>query len=264
MMKIRILLLAALTAVFYVLLNQISLNFLPNTATPQNFILLKEKESNLLKMIENKEKKLIYLEFRWISNDTNELEVLSQPAIIDQVKSELDGFENITLNDSCMNISTCLSVFISYENENELSGVKEDISNQIQTTFIIYGSNFTVQIMETRINHINTSDYSGILNFIGSLQNPISKRIIEPLPLLPIETRNKLKDKYQDISLNIIDLDGRTYYTFIDNVKQKNNITALKKDLVNHYNLWGEWNFLNKTRVNLNQSYLSLFCSFSV
>ena len=123
MMKIRIIILATLTAVIYVLLNQTSSSFSPNTQTTRNFILLNEKEINLLKMVEDKEKELIYLEISLTVNSDSELELLSQPTILEQAKLAFEIGITIIL------------IIISYElgkrkgkmrAENSTEGVKEN------------------------------------------------------------------------------------------------------------------------------------------
>ena len=251
MMKIRIIILATLTAVIYVLLNQTSSSFSPNTQTTRNFILLNEKEINLLKMVEDKEKELIYLEISLTVNSDSELELLSQPTILEQAKLALNSYENIVVNDACLNLSQCLSVFISYENESEFLRVRQDILNQIKATYNKYGSNYMLQITKVIVGKDNTFSSSGIFHFIGNLNIVTNERIIEPLPDLPIGIRDDLQGKYENVSLKIVDRDEHNYYLFIANVEQKVNFAkVLEEELANHYFLWGEVELVEQTQAN--------------
>jgi hypothetical protein len=250
-MKIRIIILATLTAVIYVLLNQTSSSFSPNTETPRNFILLNEKEFNVLKMVEDKDKELIYLEISLTISSESELELLSQPVILEQAKLALNNYENIVVNDACLNLSQCLSVFISYENESEFLRVRQDILNQINVIYNKYGSNYMLQINKAIVGRDSTFGSSGIFHFIGNFNTVTNERIIEPLPNLPIRIRDDLQGKYENVSLKIVDLDGHNYYLFIDNVEQKINFAkVLEEELANHYFLWGEVKLVEQTQAN--------------
>ena len=202
-------------------------------------------------MVEDKEKELIYLEISLTVNSDSELELLSQPAILEQAKLALNSYENIVVNDACLNLSQCLSVFISYENESEFLRVRQDILNQIKATYNKYGSNYMLQITKVIVGRDNPFSSSGIFHFIRNLNIVTNERIIEPLPDLPIGIRDDLQGKYENVSLKIVDRDGHNYYLFIDNVEQKVNFAkVLEEELANHYFLWGEVELVEQTQAN--------------
>jgi hypothetical protein len=241
MMKIRILLLASLTAVIYVLLNQASSSFSPNTQTTRNFILLNDKEFNLLKMIENKETELIYIEFQIVATTWEDVNEHQEQLIMEQAKSRLDGYKNIVVNDSCSKLLMCLSVFLSSGNEEERLNNKENVINQIKSVLDIYRQNYFIESYERSFKKNEADAISRILFFSKNVNLKNGNRILNSLPILPSDLTDKLKEKYQDVDLNIFVIDERNNYMIVVNSKTDTDVAKeLERDLNNYYNLWGE------------------------
>ena len=241
MMKIRIIILATLTAVIYVLLNQTSSSFSPNTQTTRNFILLNEKEFNLLKMIENKETELIYIEFQIVATTWNDVNEYQEQLFMEQAKSRLDGYKNIVVNDSCSKLLMCLSVFLSSGSEEEYLNNKENVLNQIKSVLDIYRQNYFIESYERSFKKNEADAISRILFFSKNFNIKTESRILNSLPILPFNLTEKLKDKYKDVYLNIIENDERNNYIIVDESKTDTDFAKeLEKDLNNYYTLWGE------------------------
>jgi hypothetical protein len=240
-MKIRIFLLAVLTAVVYILLNQISSSFSPSTQITRNFILLNEKEFNLIRMIENKETELNYIEFQIVTTTWNDVNEYQEQLIIEQAKSRLVGYRNIVVNDSCSKLLMCLSVFLSSGNEEEYLNNKENVLNQIKTVLDIYRQNYLIESYERSFNKNEDDAIGRILFFSRNFNIKTESRILNSLPILPFNLSDKLKDKYQSVALNIVVNDERNNYLIVDKSKTDTDLAKeLEKDLNNYYTFWGE------------------------
>jgi hypothetical protein len=240
-MKIRILSLATLTVVIYVLLNQTSLSFSPNTEVTRKFILLNEKEFNLIEMHKNKDKELIYLEFRIMATTWIDINEYQEQLIMEQAKSRLGGYKNIVVNDSCSKLLMCLSVFLTYGNEEERLNNTENVQNQIKSVLDMYGQNYLIETFERLVKKNDADEISQILFFSKNFNIKAESRILNSLPILPFAHSDKLMDKYDYADLNIIVYDERNHYIIVDSSKTDTDVAKeLEKDLINYYNLSGE------------------------